>query len=60
MNITLEKTDTVKKSAIDISKAAIPYIHKQADIQERAIGLLSHVLPLSTEVVEHFLLEQRR
>lgn len=60
MNVTLEKTDAVKSLALAITKAVIPYLDKTFDIQERALGCLSHVLPVSSDATLHFITDQSR
>lgn len=60
MNITLDKTEAVKSSALVITRTVLPYIDKQTDVQERVIGCLSHVLPLSNEATQHFLKDTGR
>lgn len=60
MNATLEKTDAVKSSSLAIAKAVLPYLDKAADIQERAVGCLSHVLPVSNDATLHFITDKSR
>ena len=55
MNITLDKTEAVIAASFDLVRGVLPYLNKQTDIQERVVGLLSHILPLSTTAVDHFL-----
>lgn len=57
MNLTLDKTDAVKSSALALCKAVTPYITIaiSEDLEERIVGLLSHILPVSAAAVQYYL-----
>jgi len=55
MNITLDKTEAVRSAVLDVTKAVVPFLDKQVDIQERVTGCLSHILPLSPEATQYFI-----
>ena len=60
MNITVDKTEAVKSSAMKLCRTALTFMGRQVDIEERVMGLLSHVMPLSSQTTDIFLSDNTR